>query len=104
MIKRRFGVSLARTTQVEEDVNPSEYIVNIADCMLVLLLGMVVALISYYNIDLTQEPESEDDIIGIEVDMDKNQDGVIDAGYDRRGTVYYDEDSGSFYFVDEKGA
>ena len=80
----------------------NEYIVNIADCMLVLLLGMVVALISYYNVDLTQSSASNDEIIGIEVNMDENGDGVIDAGFERRGDVYYDEASGNFYFLDEK--
>ena len=104
MLRRRYGTSLGRSTPPDEDVNPNEYIVNIADCMLVLLLGTVVALISYYNIDLTQTQEPEEEIIGIEVNMDEDQDGVIDGGYERRGTVYYDEASGSYYFVNEAGA
>lgn len=104
MLRRRHGIALSREVRSDEDVNPNEYIVNIADCMLVLLLGTVVALIAYYNVDLTQEVEPEDEIIGIEVNMDENQDGVIDTGYQRRGTVYYDEDSDSYYFVMEKGA
>ena len=36
--------------------------------------------------------------------MDQNQDGVIDAGYHRQGTVYYDDSTGNYYFVDEQGA
>ena len=101
MIRRRYGVSLEREVQTEEEVNPNEYMVNIADCMLVLLLGMIVALISYYNVDLTKPPEPEDEIIGIKVNMDENQDGVVDSGYERRGEVYYDEANGSYYFVKE---
>ena len=101
MIRRRHGISLSRQAQAEEDVNPNAYVVNIADCMLVLLLGMIVALIQYYNIDLTQVPEPEEEIIGIEVNLDENDDGIVDAGYQRRGTVYYDEESGSYYFVNE---
>jgi len=106
MIRRRHGVSLARAAQVEEDVNPNAYIVNIADCMLVLLLGTIVALISYYNVDLGQSSSdsSSNEIVGIEVNMDQNQDGVIDAGYHRQGTVYYDDSTGNYYFVDEQGA
>ena len=86
MLRRRYGVSLQRPAQPDEDVNPNEYIVNIADCMLVLLLGMVVALISYYNVDLTQSSASNDEIIGIEVNMDENGDAVVWDGtdYDQR--------------------
>lgn len=103
MIRRRHGVSLSRASRVQEDVNPNEYLVNIADCMLVLLLGTIVALISYYNVDLTQSGASSEEIIGVQVDMDENQDGIIDAGYQRSGTVYYDSESGSYYFVSEEG-
>jgi len=102
MIRRRHGVSLSRPTQTEEDVNPNAYVVNIADCMLVLLLGMIVALISYYNVDLTQSGESGSEgnnTVGIQVDMDQNNDGTIDSGYEKRGTVYYDEANDSYYFV-----
>lgn len=104
MLKRRYGSSLSRPREAEEDVNPNSYIVNLADCMLVLMLGLIVALIAYYNIDLTQEVQPEDQIIGIEVNMDENQDGIIDTGYTRRGTVYYDESSGNYYFVTDGGA
>ena len=102
MIRRRHGVSLSRPTQAEEDVNPNAYVVNIADCMLVLLLGMIVALISYYNVDLTQSGtggSGDESFVGIQVDMDQNKDGTIDAGYEKRGTVYYDEANDSYYFV-----
>lgn len=104
MLRRRHGISLARAREVEEDVNPNSYIVNLADCMLVLMLGLIVALIGYYNVDLTQEAESPDEIVGIEVNMDENQDGIIDAGFSRSGSVYYDESTGNYYFVNEGGA
>lgn len=102
MLRRRHGVSLSRNSVETEDVNPNSYIVNLSDCMLVLMLGLIVALISYYNIDLTQTPAEE--IIGIEVNMDENQDGIIDDGYEKRGSVYYDSSSGEYYFVNERGA
>ena len=101
-MRRRYGTSLVRETPPDEDVNPNEYMVNIADCMLVLLLGMIVALISYYNVDLGQSSSSSDEIIGIKVDMDEDKDGVIDAGYKRQGEVYYDEATGDLYFLNEE--
>ena len=38
---------------IGEDVNPSAYIVNLADCMLVLACGFLVAMISFWQIDLS---------------------------------------------------
>ena len=101
MLRRRYGTSLSRPVPAEEDVNPNAYLVNVADCMLVLLLGVIVALIAYYNVDLSREAASEDEVLGIQVNMDRDEDGVIDDGFSRRGSVYYDEETGDYYFVAE---
>ena len=104
MIRRRHGRSLSTPTVEVDDVNPSANVVNIADCMLVLMLGILVALISHYGLDLTQpmQPVDEnEDIMGIEVNLDADDDGVIDSGYERQGIVYYDPTTESYYFVDE---
>jgi hypothetical protein len=98
MIRRRYGVSLARVRRVEEDVDPNAYPTNIADCMLVLMLGAVVALITYYNVDLSAQQEDRE-TVGIEVNMDANEDGVIDDQYEESGRVYYDSSTGNYYFV-----
>ncbi|MBQ9067576.1 MAG: hypothetical protein IJ131_00745 [Eggerthellaceae bacterium] len=103
MIRRRHGRALARSQATEEDVNPSANVVNIADCMLVLMLGILVALISHYGLDLTQpmQPVDEnEDIVGIEVNLDADDDGEIDSGYERQGVVYYDPATERYYFVD----
>ena len=103
MIRRRNGVSLARARHVEEDVDPNAYLTNIADCMLVLMLGAVVALIAYYNVDLSAQQEDRE-TVGIEVNMDANEDGVIDDRYEESGHVYYDSSTGNYYFVADEGA
>ena len=101
-MRRRYGRSLVRSDfQAGEDVNPNAYITNVGDCMLVLVLGLLVALIARFNIDLQQIPEDKPEIVGIEVNMDANEDGIIDDTYSKRGSVYYDEESGSYYFVSE---
>ena len=101
MLRRRYGTSLARAVRIEEDVDPNSALVNLSDCMLVLLLGVIVALIAYYNVDLTKETEPEEEIVGIQVNLDKNNDGAIDDAYQRRGSVYYDDSTGEYYFVSE---
>ena len=104
MIKRRHGMSLSPQSYEDEDVNPNAYVVNVADCMLVLVLGMLVALVSHYGVDLTQQNTREnEEIIGIEVNMDENDDGEIDGSYEPQGTVYYDAETDSYYFVADNG-
>ena len=98
MIRRRHSVSLARASAAPEDVNPNSYINNIADCMLVLALGFLVALIARYNVDLQKEVV-DDTMTGIQVNMDANQDGAIDDNYEQRGAVYYDSQTGNYYYL-----
>ena len=105
MIRRRYGHGLSRTVAEADDVNPSANVVNIADCMLVLMLGILVALISHYGLDLTQPMQPVDqneDIMGIEVNLDADDDGEIDEGYEQQGTVYYDPSTDSYYYVDSE--
>ena len=106
MIRRRHGHSLSRAQGGAEDmVDPNSYITNIADCMLVLVLGLLVALVSRYGVDLQNPDQSQDkvpDMTGVEVDMDENQDGVIDDRFAAGGTVYYDTVTGNYYYVSEQ--
>ena len=113
MIRRRYGTSFSRARQYEEDINPNEYVANIADCMLVLLLGVIVALVSYYNVDLAQSTETLEDNIGVKLEgaetiqLDEDGDGAVDGNYEQRGgagTLYYDEATDTYYLKNGKGA
>ena len=102
MRRNSLSLSVASTRAVEEDVNPNSYITNIADCMLVLVLGLLVALVTRYGVDLsaTDPVATEDrDLVGLEVDLDADHDGVVDGNYEARGTVYYDKATGNYYMV-----
>ena len=102
MIRRRNTVSLHRADRASgtEDVNPNAYITNLADCMLGLVLGLLVALVTRYGLELT-EPIPDDRIIGIEMDMDQDGDGIIDENFTESGTVYVDSTTGDYYMVSE---
>ena len=100
MIRRKSSKGLRRSTaEVEEDVNPNSYITNLADCMLVAIVGLLVALVARFGMDLTQSDENQ--IIGIEVNMDADGDGEIDGGYEQAGTVYHDPATGQYYLVQD---
>ena len=97
MIRRKYSLSLRRqTSDVEEDVNPNSYLTNLADCMLVMSVGLLVAIVARYGVDLQAQ---EDEIIGNEVSMDADGDGEIDDGYEQAGTVYRDAETGKYYMV-----
>ena len=100
MIRRKSSKGLRRSTaEVEEDVNPNSYITNLADCMLVAIVGLLVALVTYYNVDLQNEQQP---IIGHEVNMDIDGDGLVDEEtYSESGKVYQDKETGQYYLVQE---
>lgn len=89
-----------RKGEVGEDVNPSAYIVNLADCMLVLACGFLVALISAFDMDLssleqvdaTQMEEVDQQAISAE-DIENG------GGYIEAGTVYMDPQTGITYWI-----
>ncbi len=97
MIRRKSSRLSGRTSKVvDEDVNPNSYLTNLSDCMLVMAVGLLVALVSHYGVDLQK---SEQTITGTEVVMDVNQDGRIDNNFQEAGSVYYDSSTGNYYMV-----
>ena len=104
MLRRRHSVSLSRASSetFEEDVNPNAFLSNITDCMLVLALGFLVAFVARFGLDLQKPVEEEEPrMTGIEVNMDANADGSIDDQYEQRGSVYYDAQTDTYYFVQD---
>ena len=100
MIRRKHSTSLHRATSaVEEDVNPNSYLTNLADCMLVMTVGLLVALVTRYGVDL--QKVEEEPPTGLEVVMDADGDGEIDDEYQKTGSVYYDESTGKYYMVED---
>jgi len=97
--QRRFGGGRG---SLGEDVNPSAYIVNLADCMLVLACGVIVALVAYFDVDLTGVRELKDDDMK-PVDPETMPEDIGEGGtyYVEAGTVYMDPATGQLYMVEE---
>ncbi len=100
---RSFRQSRFRSrTALEEDVNPSAYIVNLADCMLVLACGFMVAMITYWNIDVSKVTELDQG--QLEQVNPETLPQAVDSGgsyYVEAGTVYMDPNTGQLYMVQE---
>ena len=95
----------ARRLRAEEStVNPMDGLGNLADAMLVLAVGIMLALVLNWKLDLTAvsaEPEATDEPIAIsEDDMRSTDADALDAeALQRVGTLYYDEETGTYYAI-----
>ena len=87
-----------------EDVNPSAYIVNMVDCMLVLACGFLVMLMLHWNIATTSVDELDESSME-EVDPENMPEDVVSGGsyYIDAGKVYQDPNTGKLYLVQENG-
>lgn len=90
-----------RTNGIGEDVNPQAYIVNLADCMLVLACGFMVALISYWNIQVAPgkniDSENLQQVNPSTIDSESLSTGNY---YQDVGRVYRDPQTGALYMVE----
>lgn len=91
-----------RRRKMGEDINPSAYLVNLVDCMLVLACGFIVALIAYWNIDLGPVTELQENQLE-EVDPEVLPEDVASGGsyYVELGKVYQDPNTGQVYMYQE---
>ena len=84
-----------------EDINPMNYLSNLSDVMLILAVGIMLALILHWNVEISSEqsaaeqsPEtaasfSEEDLQGTE---------EMPESAEQMGSVYYDPDTGKYYY------
>ena len=102
---RLSGKSL-RSRQSDPPVNPMDSVSNLADAMLVLAVGIMLALINW-NVDIsagtTDKAASADPSISFEQDdLTESQDDAktIEGDLTEMGKVYYDQQTGMYYIVE----
>lgn len=87
----------------KEDTDPMASVANIADIMLVFACGLMMALVTVWNIDFTPLSELQDkQLEAIDTPEDMPED-MSDAGnaYVEKGMVYQDPKTGKYYMVTE---
>ncbi len=103
---RLSGKSL-RSRQSDPPVNPMDSVSNLADAMLVLAVGIMLALIINWNVDIsagtTDKTASTEPAISFEQDdLTESQDDAktIEGDLTEMGKVYYDQQTGTYYIVE----
>lgn len=106
-MKRRNGSGkFNRSYGVGEDINPMDGVANLADVMLVFACGVMLALITYWNVDVAGTEVNTADVpqpqeITQDVDaLDEEGQEVDSEGLEKYGTVYIDPDTGRFYMME----
>ena len=89
----------------EQDPDPMANMANLVDVMLVFACGLMLALITYWQLDLPDvnqivQQEKLTEIEDVEVN-DKTL-SVNGNNYSERGTVYEDTDTGKMYLLSEE--
>ena len=98
-----------------ENSDPMSGLVNLADCMLVLACGLMVALVVHWNLNLTPkyevfeetdqfveiEGENPEPAIIREGNTESNSDsqGTGEKTYENMGTLYRSTSNGKFYYI-----
>ncbi len=91
----------------EPEQNPMEGVANLVDAMLVLACGLMMAIISLYNIgfdglatkteELKQEQLKEVKDYGV-----IDEDGNVSGGFESKGKVYEDKETGKMYVITQE--
>ena len=84
------------------NVNPMDYISNLADAMLVLALGIMAALVLHWKVDLqaVQEDSTYAAPTTVELDADDIRDQeLLPNEAQSVGQVYYDKENNTYYIT-----
>ena len=111
-MRRRKGSGKFRTEGFSgEDVNPMDGVANLADVMLVFACGLMLALITFWNVDVagTQKQNVPDaprqELTQTVEDLTRQEGEDVDSeGLEEYGTVYRDPETGKLYIAAENGA
>ena len=105
-MRRRYGTGRLRSARREytrEDINPLTSLVNLTDAMLVLAVGVMIAVVIGWNVDI-RKVGSDTRIETIQSeDLETVDPGELQEGQselEEVGTLLYDKATGTYYVVE----
>jgi hypothetical protein len=100
---RRFGTGKLRPQDSnDEDVNPLDGIANMADLMLVLAVGIMVALVMNWNVNISSVNDLEELNNAEYLNGDQVKQETGSEGLEKKGVVYMDPETGKYYIEVDK--
>lgn len=105
MLRRSRNRSLVKNSFEAEDVNPMDSVSNMSDAMLILAVGIMLALIIHWNVDISGEQkvvdvQNTEEISNMEsLDDEEVNEVSQESGLSEKGRVLYDEKTGKYYMV-----
>jgi hypothetical protein len=99
-LSRRSSMSAA-----DEDVDPMSSLGNLADAMLVMAVGLMLALVSAWQLDMADiraDVKLADQTQDLNIDSNDSAPELSEYGLSEYGKVFVDED-GNYYMVEDKG-
>lgn len=92
---------LARRSAFTEDCDPMSGLANLVDVILVFACGLMIAIVTFWNVDLSKVSDIIDPSELRELDsFDKAiEDGDISETLQNQGTAYKDPETGKIYIV-----
>lgn len=93
-----------RNQAVREDVNPMATVSNLVDAMLVLAVGIMLALIVSWNLNIAENGQVSDNAKKEDAITDFNEEEMNDSELSndqlqKEGTVYYDSETDKYYVI-----
>ena len=104
-----------RVTRFEdEDVNPITYVSNLSDVMLIFAVGIMLALVTYWKVDMSPQQTAVTtdgaavNIEGAQTFTEEEREemrsdateGEAGEGMEKTGEIYYDPSTGTYYIVE----
>lgn len=106
MLQNKFTQSLLSDDDYEEDADPRVGLVNLADVMLVFACGLMLALVSYWKLDLPTVTDMN--TAAMQEVADSTQAEHIAqksaSSYEELGTAYKDPSTGKVYIMKQPNA
>ncbi len=109
---KRFRDRKWHSHREETEANPLEFMANLADAMLILSVGFMLALVANWNIDIsvkaqeqTVTVETDQALTFDENDMTKSEEdveSVSNGDMEKLGTVYFNSEDGKYYILEGK--
>ena len=100
--RERKKLRRAKRSGRAENIDPMNYVSNLADVMLILAVGIMLALVLHWNVPVGNQADdgsdAEQDAITFSQD-DLNDEQEIPDDLTQVGDVYYDAESGTYYIV-----